>query len=112
MTQQRKSLTVQLSAAQVSTGAYPLDYRFAAQQIRSIAGSVTAGDTITVLVSPIPVDGYKAKFVNTSLGAQSDFFVTVSSYTANFSDIINGPWAAIKAVKTGVTGTATFVVLG
>ena len=112
MTQQRTPYIVQLSAAAVSTGTIPLDYRFAPQQIRSIAGSIAAGDTLTVLVSPVPVNGEKASFVNTTLANQVDFFVTVSTYSNSFSDIINGPWAAVKAVKTGSAGTCTFAILG
>lgn len=114
MTQQRIPLIVQLSAAQASAGPFDLDYRFAPDQIRSIAGSVTGSDALKVLVSPVPATDLKVTYggVQTSIGAHTGFFVTVSSYTGVFSDILNGPWARVKIEKTGTSGAATFYFLG
>lgn len=116
MTQQRIPYIIQVSTSASLAVTQDLDYRFAPQQIRSIAGSVTSGDTVTVLVSPVP-GGANAKVsfigdLSASIGGHTGFFVTVSSYTANFSDIISGPWCRIKVTKSGSNGSATVYLLG
>lgn len=113
MTQQRIPLIIQLSAAQTSAGPFDLDYRFAPQQIRSIAGSAGATSMI-VLVSPVPRD-INARYSiigDTSIGAHTGFFTTVSSYTGSFNDIIQGPWCQIKVERASASGTCTLYVLG
>lgn len=116
MTQQRIPYIIQLSAAATSITTKDLDFRFAPYQIRTISGSCTGSDSILVQVSPVPIgDHAKVSFLgdpNTSIGAHTDFFVTVSSYTGVFEDIINGPWCRVKVTKTGTSGAATVYLLG
>ena len=116
MTQQRIPYIIQLSAAASTITLDDLDYRYAPQQIRSIAGSVTAGDTITVLVSPVP-GGSNAKVSfygdpSATISQHTSFFVTVSAYTGTFEDVIHGPWCRVQVIKTGTNGTATVYLLG
>lgn len=116
MTQQRIPYIIQVSTSASLAITQDLDFRFAPYQIRSISGSVTSGDTVTILVSPVPSgNNAKVSFIgdpNTSIGAHTGFFVTVSSYTGVFEDIINGPWCRVKVVKTGSNGAATVYLLG
>lgn len=122
MTQQRIPYVIQLSAAAtVLDSTLPildLDYRFAPEQNRVIAGSCTGADTITVMVSPVPRTSPGSKLTiagdaaHTSLAAHTGFFVTVSTYSGVFYGILDGPWAQLKAYKTGTSGAATLYTLG
>jgi len=107
-----------MSAAAVSAGPFPLDYRFNPNQVRSISGSCTGADTITVLVSPIPADTLARVNIttscqaNASIGDHLDFFTTVSTYSGVFNDVINGPFCRIMFIKTGTSGAATTYLVG
>jgi hypothetical protein len=74
-----------------------LDYRYAGDQtfVASYVGtlaSIGALDKVQFQVSP----DWKAE---TAAGA---FWVTVDTYTTTaFSGAVNGPWAAVRFIKTG-----------
>lgn len=114
MTQQRILTIVQVAAAATSVTPIDLDYRWEGIQNRSVSGSVTSGDTITIMVSPVPSQSTAKQSIigNTTWSAQNDFWVTVSSYTTKFADLIEGPWARMQILKSGSTGTATVFLLG
>jgi hypothetical protein len=117
VTQQRIPYIIQLSASASAYTANPiieLDYRFAPDQTRTVCGSTTGSDTVVVLVSPIP-DGQRSPTLlgaSSSIGAHTDFFVTISSYSGVFRETITGPWARIAFTKTGTSGAASVYILG
>lgn len=80
-----------------------LDTRYEKQPTRAIQGTVTAGDTITIQGITKETKGIDKSFL-TTLAAED--ITTLDSYTADFSDILNGNWTYIRAVKTGTTGTS------
>ncbi len=116
MTQQRILYIIQLSAAATSITSKDLDFRFGPNQNRTFSGSTTGSDAVKILVSPVP-SGTNAKVAylgdtTTSIGAHTGFFVTVSSYTGVFKELVEGPWSRFKIEKTGTSGAATVYILG
>ena len=101
--------TVLVSAAASTTGGwYPLDYKFNGSQERLItarmdANSVSASDTIQIQATP-------DEFTNTT---SISTIVPVTSFTTtNYSAILNGPWTAVRAVKTGAGGVGWVKFVG
>lgn len=93
---------VLVSAAASTTGAwYPLDYKFNGSQKRALvarldANAVSASDTIQIQLTP---DEFKSDPTVIST------IVTVTSFTTTeYNTILEGPWTAIRAVKTGAGG--------
>lgn len=88
--------------AVASTGDWlALDYRNYGGTLtaQSILGTVVSGDTVYIEVTnEVPYVDNKPVTVTQ--------VVTVSAYTENFSLVLNGPVAAIRARKTGTTGAA------
>jgi len=117
MTQKRLHI-VHLSAAQVSAGPWSIDNRWGNDsRSRSISGSCGGSDTLTVLVSPIPINADPQNMPlselgtgYTSIGDHTDFWTTVSVYSATFSDNVAGDWAKYKLVKTGSSAAAHFYI--
>lgn len=98
-----------VSAASAVTGAWvPLDFKFKSIQQRVVvatqdANSVSAGDVLQLQVTP---DGFTTT-------ASISTIVTVTSFTtATYSGVLNGPWTAIRAVKTGAGGTGLVKIVG
>ncbi len=79
---------------------------------RSIQGTVTAGDTIAIQAT---TRDWKPPHPYVAGGLQEAAFLaaltsaditTLITYTADFNDIMNGPWTYMRIVKTGTTGTS------
>lgn len=79
---------------------YNLDYRFDQNPVHTIAGTLTAGDSIVLLLSP-------------NTGTQTpDVWVTAAVYTSTtFMDIFWGSSPRIKVNKVGTTGVSTVYVV-
>jgi len=110
----RRSITL-YNASTAGNGSWVrLDARYEEIAQRSVQGTIVAGDTITF--QGITKD-YKPSYstVGTADAGETAFLAALTtaditnlqSYTANFSDIMNGNWTYIRVVKTGTTGTAT-----
>lgn len=112
----RRSKTL-YNAATAGTGAWvKLDSRYEIISTRTIQGTVASGDSIAIQATskdfkpgnPYPVKGVSAvldetTFLNNLLPAE---ITTLITFTADFNDIINGPWSYIRVVKTGTTGNS------
>lgn len=79
-----------------------LDTRYDSDTERAMNINLTTGDTIAI--EGVTLDAKDA----TALAAivESDDIATLGSFTENTSEILNGNWTYIRAVKTGTTGNA------
>ena len=99
-----RTYTEILNQSAAGNGAwFKLDSRYEKVSNRSIQGNVTTGDTITIQATAKDVKGIDKTWLS-SLAASE--ITTLKAYTADFNDIINGPWAYIRVVKTGTAGTS------
>ncbi len=95
---------VLFDASTASTGAwFDLDSRYEEFAQRAIQGTVASGDTITIQGTTRDVRGPDKSFL-TTLPATD--ITNIASYTANFSDILNGNFRYIRVVKTGTNGAS------
>lgn len=104
MTQRIPQCILNAHTSADTSNPYALDYRFDQNATHSIAGTITSGDSIILLVSPNTlqqtVDGFP------------DVFVTVGTYTSTtFADVFHGSWPRVKIQKTGTAGAATVYVV-
>lgn len=77
---------------------YSVDFRSAEDTTRAIYGTLTTGDTISVLVSPNPVS------------ISGEVWVTVAAFTATtFVSTLTVPMARIRVDKAGANGVANVV---
>lgn len=87
------------SAAGTGT-VFPLDVRYDISPSRVLQGTVTAGDTIKIQGTTWDNRGPD------KTGLASATWSDITSFTANFTYTLTGPWTYIRIVKTGTTGTA------
>lgn len=87
-------------SAATTTSAYDLDYRFDPNSTHTIAGTLTNGDSIILLLSP-------------NTGTQTpDVWVTAATYTSTtFMDVFHGSSPRVKVQKVGTAGTAVVYVV-
>lgn len=93
---------VLLQGTSASTGDwYQVDYRFDVNTQRSVFGTMNSSDTVFIEVTPQPI------YNQDGTAASVSVVVTVTSFTGNatFSGALDGPFAAIRARKTGTNGT-------
>lgn len=102
MTTIRKSYSM-LNTAAADTGEWiHLDYRFEPDQTRTVMGDLTTGDTVVIEATQI-----KAKDKNALAAIIVAADITIlESYTADFNDVLNGPWTFVRARKEGTAGNA------
>lgn len=90
--------TTLFNAAPAGNGAViPLDYRFNGNTVRNVVTTMNAADTISIQGT---VDD----------PASPTNWIELANHTGGagpFSDLIVGPWSALRVVKTGSTGAAT-----
>lgn len=104
MTQRIPQCILNAHTSADTSNPYALDYRFDQNATHSIAGTLTAGDTIILLVSP-----NTAQQITDGL---PDVFVTAATYTsATFADVFHGSWPRVKIQKTGTAGAASVYVV-
>lgn len=91
------------SAIAAGTGDWvPLDTRYEkTPEGRALRVQLTAGDTITLQAITKDVKGIDKSFL-TSLLAQD--ISTLKTYTQSETDLLDGNWTYIRAVKTGTAG--------
>ena len=97
----RKS-KVLLIGTSASTGDwYQLDYRFDVNTQRTLFGTVTSGDTIYIEATPQPIYNIDGTAASVSV------IVTIGTQTTagSFNVLLEGPFAGIRARKTGTAGT-------
>lgn len=100
MTIRKQRVLVQGTSA--STGDwYQVDYRFDVNTQRSVFGTKNSSDTVYIEVTPQPI------YNSDGTAASVSVIVTVTSFTgaATFSTALDGPFAAIRARKTGTSGS-------
>jgi hypothetical protein len=101
MTQKRSILVLNAVTTAQNSNSVEKDYRFEDNSLFAVAGTLTAGDTINVHVSP-----------NVS-GATPDVWVTVATYTsAVFGGTLEGPWPRVRVGKVGTTVPASVYIVG
>ena len=99
-------ITLVSSTASVMSAWVPLDYKFKSIQQRVIAvtqdaNSVTASDVVQIQVTPDNPTGTITTIV------------TVTSFTtASYNTVLNGPWTAIRASKSGTGGVSVVKMVG
>lgn len=93
------------TSASGTNGLKRADYRFASDQNRTIFGTLTSGAHINLYVYPFPGDT-TTKHLEAVISAESSIYV---SATNSFSDVLNGPFHAVEAVKVCAGGGATLV---
>lgn len=97
-----KSNKVLMNQTTAGTGTtFPLDVRYDLSPMRAVHGTVTTGDSVTIQGTTWDRRGPD----KTNLASAT--FHNLGTYTANFTDILNGPWTYIRIVKTGTAGNAT-----
>lgn len=86
------------------TGAWiALDVRYEEHALRSIMGAVITGDTVTVQGITKDIKGIDKSFLTT---LETQDITNLNAYTADFNDVLIGPWTYVRVVKTGTAGRA------
>lgn len=80
-----------------------LDNRYDQSPTRSLIISLVSGDTITLQAITQDVKGNDKSFLDSLSSAD---IVSLKTYTASESDVLEGPWTYIRVVKTGTNGVA------
>lgn len=79
-----------------------LDSRYEHEPTRAVQGVVTSGDTISIEGTTLEaIDRVDLDSIITA-----DDIQELGSFTENFTDVLNGNWTYVRAVKTGTTGIA------
>lgn len=93
-----------------SGGAYPIDYRYENDKLRSISGTrADLGDTIAVLLETVVPQFSLNGDPLTSIVVTATATVFTSANGGANSCVLQGPFTRVKLVKTGAGGAATFV---
>jgi hypothetical protein len=101
MTQRKSYILLNANTTAQTTDPLSLDYRFDANPTRAIGGTLTAGDSVILQVSP------------NVTAATPDVWVTVATYTSTtFADVFHGPFPRLRVQKTGANGAATCYIVG
>ncbi len=80
-----------------------LDSRYGEQPYRNISVNLVSGDTVLIEATAVDNPGVDKSFLTT---LDSSKITTLTTITASGNYSITGPWAFIRAVKTGTAGTA------
>lgn len=70
-------------------------------EIRSLIVKLTAGDTATLQATAKDVRGGDGSFVDDLLAKE---IATLTIYTGDTNDLLEGPWTHIRVIKTGTAG--------
>lgn len=102
MTSIKREVTMLDSTAAGTSQWFHCDYRYDQAPFRNISVNMASGDTIEIQGTTYDPKGTDIN----SLTVPTTKIVSIKSYTASGQDIIQGPWAALRVVKTGTTGRA------
>lgn len=81
---------------------FHFDFRHDDAPFRTINVNMSVGDTVNIEATAYDIKGQDIN----NLTVPADEIVVLKSYTASGEDVIQGPWAAIRIVKSGTTGKA------